>query len=149
MGSQYLQMLYVSPHNSAVAQSNLFSSLQCQTLIIGEPLPSLVATLLATVGLRILEAPSVFELTKPHRVFPFEKAFEDIRFEPLVALYVWSPPKSCQIDLIVGIHLVLLGFQNLSSGRMSLRRLTLHKLASSLPLGLEARMPSSRRSGFF
>ena len=79
-------MLYVSPHNSAIAHANLFSSLQCQTLIIGEPLSSLAGTALATVGLQVLEAPSVCELTKPYKVFTFDKTFDDVRFEPLVAL---------------------------------------------------------------
>ena len=80
-------MLLVSPHNSVAAQTNLFKSLKCRTLLTGESRLSLASVNLDTLGLRVVEFPCVDDLlSRKHAVYPFEKSWDEARSDPLVAL---------------------------------------------------------------
>ncbi|TGO43991.1 hypothetical protein BOTNAR_1022g00010 [Botryotinia narcissicola] len=83
--------LLISPRNSIRAQENLLTFTKCKTLVTTSPqsaqLQPMIAAL-SSMGIRILELPSVLDLfKKPHEHFPFEKTFEAARDEPFVVLH--------------------------------------------------------------
>ncbi|KAI1392428.1 putative NRPS-like enzyme [Hypoxylon trugodes] len=81
-------LFLTSPRNSPAAHRKLFDSLKCQVLITPDPTPPPALPAIEAVKPRVLAVPSVEELLeKSYAHFPFEKTFEEARWDPFLIIH--------------------------------------------------------------
>ncbi|KAI0384450.1 putative NRPS-like enzyme [Hypomontagnella monticulosa] len=81
-------LFLTSPRNSPAAHRSLFGALKCQNLVTTDPVPPSVTPILEAVKPRKLTLPGVNELLgEPYPHFPFDKTFEQARWDPLFIVH--------------------------------------------------------------
>ncbi|KAM4065705.1 male sterility protein [Hirsutella rhossiliensis] len=82
------KVLFSSPKNSIFAHVNLFSALNCSTLLTTDPMPTAVESLLSHHSMKVVCLPSLEQLLeKFSEPFPYSKTFAEARNDPFVVLH--------------------------------------------------------------
>ncbi|KAL1871078.1 putative NRPS-like protein biosynthetic cluster [Diaporthe australafricana] len=70
------------------AHKSLFEALECETLVTTDPTPPAAQAILEAVKPRRLIIPDIDELLEQtHLLFPYDKSFEEARWDPLVVIH--------------------------------------------------------------
>lgn len=81
-------MLFTSPRYSVPAQVNLFTLVNCKTILVPEQRPPIVESILASHSYATKEIPTLEELlTTSYPHYPYKKSFDKHKYEPLIVLH--------------------------------------------------------------
>jgi hypothetical protein len=70
------------------AHLHLFQLLDVKVMVVPEPQPIMIASILEASGAQALKAPTLSELLdQEHEPYPYNKTFEAARLEPLLAFH--------------------------------------------------------------
>jgi acyl-coenzyme A synthetase/AMP-(fatty) acid ligase len=81
-------MFYSSPRNSVAAHTHLLEAVECKIILVPDPQPAMIPSILAAFPLKVVKAPSVDELlNKTYPPYPFTKSFEQAKLDPLIVFH--------------------------------------------------------------
>ncbi|CAG8951052.1 hypothetical protein HYFRA_00006450, partial [Hymenoscyphus fraxineus] len=82
------KMFYSSPRNSITAHAHLLDAVACKTILVPDPQPPMIPSILAAFSMKVIKAPTIDELiNKPYPQYPYEKSFEQAKFDPLIVFH--------------------------------------------------------------
>ncbi|CAG8981235.1 hypothetical protein HYALB_00003833 [Hymenoscyphus albidus] len=82
------KMFYSSPRNSVTAHAHLLDAVACKTILVPDPQPPMIPSILAVFPMKVIKAPTIDELiNKTYPQYLYEKSFEQAKFDPLIVFH--------------------------------------------------------------